>query len=93
MCNKMNMRLCTVGGRRAVFHKWVEVSEVIPPSLFVDGPPGGTISDTLALVEFEDGSVSKVRPERVIFLDPAVTKFCPCKICAGGVEYDLMQKE
>ncbi len=51
MFDKMNMRLCTVGGRRAVFHKWV------------------------------------------IFLDPAVTKFCPCKICAGGVEYDLMQKE
>lgn len=42
------------GPRKAMFHKWIEVIGV---------------AQTLALVEYEDGTVEQVKPTNVIFAD------------------------
>ena len=54
---------------RAIWHRWVDVAQAIPESILRGGHPAGIIRDTLALVEYEDGTVAKVRPERVVFAD------------------------
>jgi len=63
------MRLCKVKGVNAIFHKWGEMSEVIPPSPMVGGHRGGEIKHFDAIVEFENGQVSTVYPSDIIFLD------------------------
>ena len=63
------MRLCLVKGRKALFHCWEQVSEVVAPSELRNGPQGGTLRYTVAIVEYEDGSVESVYPNDVIFQD------------------------
>lgn len=63
-------RQCLVKGKRAFFHRWVDVSDVIPAGLTVlNDHPGGVVRDTYALVEYEGGFVEKVPVNRVQFLD------------------------
>ena len=64
-------RPCIVKGRKALFHGWSNKAEVIPPSPMVGGHPGGQLSQTVALVEYEDGSVHEAYPSEVRFLDTA----------------------
>lgn len=64
------MRPCLVdGGIPALWHRWTSRCEIVPPSICVGGHSGGNISACFALVEFEDGAVAEVNPERVRFLD------------------------
>lgn len=62
-------RPCTVAGKRALFHKWEENSEIYAPSPMVGGHNGGVVKYTLAIVEFEDGHVERVRPQDIMFID------------------------
>lgn len=62
-------RPCLAKGKKALFHCWEHRSEVVPPSPLRGGHSGGQISGTLAIVEFEDGSVDTVYPQNVTFLD------------------------
>ena len=55
----------------ALWHCWSHVAEVVAPSPLRGGHAGGQLSSTFALVEFEDGTVAKVHPERVAFLSSA----------------------
>ena len=64
------MRLCRVKGIDAVFHKWAEVSAVIPPSPMVGGHSGSEIRYTTAIVEsIHNGQVTEVMPSDIIFCD------------------------
>ena len=63
------MRLCIVKGKKALFHCWEQVSEVIPPSPMNDKYQGGTIRYTAAIVEYEDGGVERVNPDKIVFQD------------------------
>lgn len=64
------MRLCKVKGIDALFHKWSEVSKIIPPSPMVGGHSGGTIRYTTAIVEFiHNGQITAVMPSDIIFCD------------------------
>lgn len=54
---------------KAWFHRWTERNEIIPPSPMIGGHSGGVSKYMLALVEFEDGHVCEVVPERVKFTD------------------------
>ena len=63
------MRLCTVQGRKALFHCWEQVSKVEPPSPLREGPQGGTIRYTVGIVEYQDGSVERVIPDDIVFSD------------------------
>lgn len=62
-------RPCIVDGRKALFLKWDIYSEPVGASPLVGGPPAGVISKTLAIIEFEDGSVEIVAPWKIKFLD------------------------
>lgn len=55
--------------RKALFHKWTLEQEPIGPGLAVGSHPGGQVSRTFAVVEFEDGTVRLVNPEAVQFID------------------------
>ena len=61
------MRPCIVKdtGRKALFHRWVEVSQIVPPSVTIGGHNGGV----LALVETETGDVRQLEPSNIRFLD------------------------
>lgn len=63
------LRPCLVDGKRALWHKWTTRWEIVPPSIMAGGHGGGQVSASLALVEFEDGTVAEVYPSRVRFLD------------------------
>lgn len=53
----------------ALWHCWTNEAEVVAPSIMRGGHNGGQLAHTFALVEFADGTVGKVHPERVKFLD------------------------
>lgn len=63
------MRMCRAKGTRAIFHRWSEVAEVIPPSPMRGGHGGGQIKYTTAVVEFENGQVTEVMANDVVFFD------------------------
>ena len=53
---------------KALFHGWSQISNVVEPSPMIGGAPGGTISYTTGIVEFEDGHVEEVFPEAITFV-------------------------
>jgi hypothetical protein len=57
--------------KRALFHKWITEAQVVEESPLRGGHPAGQVMTTLALVEYEDGTVDAVSPGRVRFLDTA----------------------
>ena len=63
------LRLCQVGEELGYFHIWEQTSSVVEPSLMVGGHPGGTVAQVYALVEFSDGSIRRVQPYEVKFVD------------------------
>lgn len=64
------LRRCEVKNETGefLFHCWSQVSEIVPPALTVGGHNGGVIADTFAIVEAEDGHITRVRPEKIRFL-------------------------
>lgn len=57
--------------RRAFCHLFTTISSVIAPSPAIGGHPGGQISTLVAVVEFEDGNVGTISPDRIRLLDTA----------------------
>ena len=55
--------------RKAFFYGFFTQAEVIAPSPLKGGPPGGQLADVYAVVEHEDGSVHRVMPELIRFLN------------------------
>lgn len=70
----MNERLrpCEVKDKKAYFHRWVDKSEIITPSMMVGGHEGGVLRATFAIIEFEDGRVEECYPHEVVFKDRGV---------------------
>lgn len=71
---KRELRPCLVHQRsgeyrKAMFHEWNHISQLYGASPLAGGHPAGQVEDTYAIVEFEDGSVSRVRVEDITFLD------------------------
>ena len=59
-------RLCLADGKPATFHRWVEDNHSL---LQLDSATIETRGATFALVEYPDGSVGKVKPELIQFMD------------------------
>lgn len=70
--------------KKALFHCWEHVSKLVDASPMVGGHPGGTVSGTLAVVEFEDGSVDDVYLSQIKFLDTE----CEMADLVGFAMYD-----
>lgn len=64
---KNEVRPCYAQGRRALFHGWSHVSKI--HNAVLRGTVSGVISDTFAIVEFEDGNISRIEPEHIRFAD------------------------
>lgn len=63
------LRPCEVKGEKAYFHRWVDKSEIITPSMMIGGHDGGVVRATLAIIELEDGRVEECYPHEVVFKD------------------------
>ena len=54
---------------KALFHCWSYRSEFCDASPMIGGHPGGQVSGTFAIVEYEDGTIREVEPTHIQFLD------------------------
>ena len=65
------LRPCIAGGRRAVFHRWINIAHPVPPrgSEITENTRYFQYRRTEALVEYEDGTVDRVFPTELQFLD------------------------
>lgn len=61
--NSTELRPCYVGARKALFHKWEKKQTA--------SPLGGMLEFTVALVEFENGSIETRNPQHIRFADSA----------------------
>ena len=54
------IRPCYVRKKKALFHRWIEMTFPKGSSFF---------QQTLAIVEFEDGHIEQVQPKSIVFAD------------------------
>ena len=68
-----DLRPCIViaegNAKNALFHRWVDEAEVIPPSPLRGGHEGGQMWVVYGMVEYEDGNVQLVYPQQIKFID------------------------
>lgn len=62
-------RPCLVSGKKAIFHRWEDMAEVVGESLLRGGTPGGQLRRVMGIVEDEYGCIAEVYPSRIKFLD------------------------
>lgn len=60
---------------KALFHCWDHRSELFDASPMIGGHPGGQVSETFAIVEYEDGTIHEVEPQNIRFVDNAISKY------------------
>lgn len=60
---------------KALFHCWNHRSELVGDSSMIGGHPGGQVSGTFAIVEYEDGTVHEVEPQNIRFVDNAMSEY------------------
>ena len=60
---------------KALFHCWSYRSELVDVSPMIGGHPGGQVSGTFAIVEYEDGTVHEVEPTQIQFVDNAMREY------------------
>ena len=62
-------RPCTVHGKKAIFHKWEEMCNVVGAEIHIGGAPAGQIKYTNGIIEYENGMVERVFPNEIKFCD------------------------
>lgn len=60
---------------KALFHCWVFYSQPYNFSPMLVGYSGGRTSNTIALVEYEDGTIHEVNPIQIRFIDNAMREY------------------
>ena len=60
---------------KALFHCWNYRSKLVDASPMIDGHPGGQVSGTFAIVEYEDGTVHEIEPTQIRFVDNAMSEY------------------
>ena len=65
------MRLCSVNGKKALFHCWEQKVQIVYPSESGKGKDAKreTIRYVNGIVEYEDGRVDSVSPYKIMFQD------------------------
>lgn len=70
---------------KALFHCWNFCSELYDASPMIGGHPGGQAFDTFAIVEYEDGTIHKVEPTCIRFVDNAIREYAFPEIVKNDV--------
>jgi hypothetical protein len=73
---KIELRPCIVKGRKALFHKWSDKSNIVPPSPMIGGHDGGVLKLTVGIIEYEDGVITECYPYEIRFVDAKFTEYC-----------------
>lgn len=60
---------------KALFHCWSYRSELVGESPLRGGHPGGQISATFGLVEYEDGTMHEIEPQNIRFVDGKINQY------------------
>ena len=60
---------------KALFHCWDHRSELCDASPMIGGHPGGQVSGTFAIVEYEDGTIHEVKPTYIRFVDNPMIEY------------------
>ena len=60
---------------KALFHCWNHRSELCDASPMIGGHPGGQVSGTFAIVEYEDGTIHEAEPTQIRFVDNAMREY------------------
>lgn len=60
---------------KALFNCWSHRSELCDASPMIGGHPGGQVSATFAIVEYEDGTVHEVEPQNIRFVDRLISEY------------------
>lgn len=68
-------RPCLADGKKALFHRWEDKSKIVEPSVMVGGHNGGVLKYTVAIVEYENGSVAEVFPNYIKFVDGKINEY------------------
>ena len=63
------LRPCLVNDMKALFHRWVVLSETTSPSFLIGRHNKAIIDYVMALIEYEDGHVGLCYPNKIKFLD------------------------
>lgn len=63
------LRPCLFKDKKALFHRWDEVSQAVEAGFAIGSHPAGWLKYTLAIIELEDGKIVEVSPELIKFLD------------------------
>lgn len=61
-------RPCFVGDKKALFHRWNDISYIVEPSISIGGHGGGVVKHTLGMIEYEDGTIEEVAPRKIKFV-------------------------
>lgn len=60
---------------KALFHCWNHRSELVGESPLRGGHPAGQISETFAIVEYDDGTIHEVELQNIRFVDNLMSKY------------------
>lgn len=69
MTIKYEKRLCKVYETLCYFHMWENYSQLVEASMLKGGAPAGIVSFVSGIVEYPDGSIKKVLPTSITFVD------------------------
>ena len=68
MINSVELRPCIVKTKKALFHRWSN-------NVLLNGLNERVGDVTIAIIEYEDGSVGSVYPSEVKFVDRKINEF------------------
>ena len=63
------LRPCLFKDKKALFHRWEEVSQAVEAGIAIGSHSAGWLKYTLAIIEFENGEIAEVSPTLIKFLD------------------------
>lgn len=69
-------RPCIVSEQRALFHRWENKTQIVPPSPKAGGHGGGVLHFVMGIVENESGEVEEVMPYEIRFVDNIIKDYC-----------------
>lgn len=73
---EVELRPCKVNGKKALFHTWINKSQIVDPSPLMGGHNGGVLNYTVGIIEFENGTVEECLPNVIQFLDNKLNDYC-----------------